>query len=243
MPRLEGFGDHLKVAVFGASGGIGSAIIDNLSTTRNVDKIFAVSRSALDANGSVEPVLCNNYSESELEKIAQDLPELDLVVCAMGILHADTLQPEKTKAQLSMDNMRRVFEVNTFLPALIAKYSLPKMPRDRRSVFAALSARVGSISDNRLGGWYSYRASKAALNMMIRTLAIEHARRFKQSVVIGLHPGTVDTELSKPFQTNVPDGQLFSPDFSAARLLDILEKVAPADTGKVFAWDGLEIEP
>jgi len=108
---------------------------------------------------------------------------------------------------------------------------------------AALSARVGSISDNRLGGWYSYRASKAALNMMLKTLAIEHGRRHKKSVVIGLHPGTVDTQLSRPFQVNVPEEKLFSADFSAARLLDVVEKVMPDESGKIFAWDGQEILP
>jgi len=245
MPRLEGgFGDHLKVAVFGASGGIGSALTESLSAAPNVNKVFAISRTGL-AGGrpSVTPVQCGEYTEDNINQIAQDLPELDIVICALGILHGEGFGPEKSRRELTMDKMQHVFHVNTFLPSLIAKQILPKLNRERKSVFAALSARVGSISDNRLGGWYSYRASKAALNMMIKTMAIEHARKYKQSAVIGLHPGTVDTALSKPFQSNVAKGKLFDPLFSAARLLDVIEKVGPRETGKIFAWDGQEVLP
>jgi NAD(P)-dependent dehydrogenase (short-subunit alcohol dehydrogenase family) len=136
---------------------------------------------------------------------------------------------------------RRVFDINTFGPALIAKHFLPIMPTDRRAIFAALSARVGSISDNGLGGWHAYRASKAALNMLIRNFAIEWARRNDQAVCVGLHPGTVDTGLSKPFQSNVPEDRLFSAKQSASYLLDVIERLSPADTGKVFDWAGKEI--
>jgi len=243
MPRLGGFGDNLKVAVFGASGGIGSALVEGLAEARNVEQVFAISRKQADSVAGIEAVTCANYEDETLSDIADDLPELDLVLCALGILHGDDLAPEKTRSQITMPNMQKVFEVNTFLPALIGKHMLPKLGRDRKSVFAALSARVGSISDNRLGGWYSYRASKAALNMMIKSMAIEHGRRFKNSAVIALHPGTVDTKLSKPFQGNVPDAQLFDPDFSAAKLLDVIEKIRPEDSGKMFAWDGQEIMP
>ena len=111
------------------------------------------------------------------------------------------------------------------------------------SIFAALSARVGSISDNQLGGWYAYRASKAALNMIIKTAAIEVRRRNPHAIVVGLHPGTVDSDLSKPFQGNVPEGKLFTPDFAAGKLLTVLEGLAPAQTGRCFGWDGEEILP
>jgi len=243
MPRLGGFGDHLNVAVFGASGGIGSALVENLAAAPNIDKVYAVSRTRHNARPGVQALHCEDYSEDNLRDIAEELQKLDIVICATGILHDQNLSPEKSIAHISMTNMQHVFEVNTFLPALIAKHFLPKLRRDRKNVFAALSARVGSISDNRLGGWYSYRASKAGLNMLIKTLAIEHARRSKNSAIIGLHPGTVDTDLSKPFQNHVPDGKLFTPDFSAARLLDVVEKIDAADTGKIFAWDGQEILP
>ena len=116
------------------------------------------------------------------------------------------------------------------------------MRRNGKTVFAALSARVGSIGDNRLGGWTSYRASKAALNMVIRTLAIEHARRRPESILVGLHPGTVDTNLSAPFQRNVPQENLFTPAVSASHLLRVIDKLDARDTGGFFAWDGQAIE-
>ncbi len=139
--------------------------------------------------------------------------------------------------------MRRSFEINTIGPALIAKHVLPLLPRDRRAVFAVLSARVGSISDNRLGGWYSYRASKAALNQIIRCLAIELAPKRPQAICVGLHPGTVDTALSKPFQGNVADTRLFTTDQSAAHLLNVIAALTPAQSGRVFDWAGQEIAP
>jgi len=244
MPRLEGgFGENLKVAVFGAGGGIGSALVESLADAPNVETVFAISRRGMNGAQCVSPVRCLDYTDDNLGTLAAELPEMDLVICALGVLHGNNFSPEKSRRDLTLENMRHVFHVNTFLPSIIAKQMLPKMKKDSKSIFAALSARVGSISDNRLGGWYSYRASKAALNMMIKTMAIEHARRFKHSAVIGLHPGTVDTALSKPFQTNVAKEKLFDPDFSAARLLDVVEKVGPKDTGKIFAWDGQEIQP
>lgn len=243
MPRLEGFEDDLRVAVFGASGGIGSALVSSLADAPNVETVYAISRQGMNGAQCVAPVRCVDYTDETIENLAADLPQMDLVICALGVLHGDTFGPEKSRRDLSLETMQHVFHVNTFLPALIAKQMLPKMKKERKSVFAALSARVGSISDNRLGGWYSYRASKAALNMMIKTMAIEHGRKYKNSAVIGLHPGTVDTGLSKPFQTQVAKEKLFEPEFSSARLLDVIEKVTAADSGKIFAWDGQEILP
>jgi NAD(P)-dependent dehydrogenase (short-subunit alcohol dehydrogenase family) len=124
---------------------------------------------------------------------------------------------------------------------LVAKHFLPLLARDRKSVFAALSARVGNISDNRLGGWHAYRASKAALNMLLRTLSIELARANPRAMYVGLHPGTVDTTLSAPFQATVPEGKLFTPEFAAARLLEVLDRLEPVDSGNVIAWDGQQI--
>ena len=125
---------------------------------------------------------------------------------------------------------------------MTAKYFVPLLRRDEKAVFAALSARVGSISDNRLGGWYAYRASKAALNMVLKTTAIEIGRRFKNQIIVGLHPGTVDTPLSKPFQANVPADKLFTPEFSAERLLTVIDGLTAADSGNLFDWAGERIE-
>ena len=135
----------------------------------------------------------------------------------------------------------QLFAVNAIGPALVAKHFLPLLPRHGRSVFASISARVGSIEDNRLGGWYSYRASKAALNMLLKTYSIELKRRAPSAICVGLHPGTVDTALSKPFQGGVAPGKLFSPTQSAAYLLRVIDGLTPADNGAVFAWDGSQI--
>ena len=144
-------------------------------------------------------------------------------------------------SQIDAESLAEVYSTNTIGPILVAKHFLPLLAKDRRSVFAVLSARVGSISDNRLGGWISYRASKAALNMALKTLSIEHARRWPQSVVAALHPGTVDTGLSQPFSSRVPGKQLFTADQAAGRLLSVVDQLRPEDTGGFFAWDGAQI--
>ncbi|MBT8143324.1 MAG: SDR family NAD(P)-dependent oxidoreductase, partial [Gammaproteobacteria bacterium] len=154
----------------------------------------------------------------------------------------DRLRPEKSMRELDADVMQEVFRLNTIGPAIIAKHCLPRMRRGHKSIFTALSARVGSIGDNRLGGWASYRASKAALNMLIRTLAIEQTRRAPASVVAGLHPGTVDTSLSAPFTGRVLPSRLFTPEKAAGQLLDFIEGLDATDTGGVFAWDGSRID-
>ena len=140
-----------------------------------------------------------------------------------------------------LSRLARIFAVNTIGPALVLKHFAPLLPRTGRSVIALLSARVGSISDNRLGGWYGYRASKAALNQLVRTASIEVARSRRDAVIVGLHPGTVETPLSAPFRGNVSPGKLFTPRVSAAHLLTAIEGLTPADSGKCFAWDGSEV--
>lgn len=163
----------------------------------------------------------------------------DLVIVASGVLAlSDGTRPERSYKSLDPGVMAEMFAVNTIGPALVAKHMLPLLPRDRRSAFVALSARVGSIGDNRIGGWHSYRASKAALNMLVRNFAIELGRTHKRSVVVSLHPGTVDTGLSEPFQANLPDGQLTQPDGAARNLLGVIEGLNPADSGHQFDWKG-----
>lgn len=176
------------------------------------------------------------------ELAGHDSP-LDIVVVATGILWSgETLRPEKSMGGIDIDKLSRVFAVNAAGPAMVAKHFLPRLRKDSKTVFAALSARVGSIGDNRLGGWYSYRASKAALNMLLKTLSIEQSRLWPASVVIGLHPGTVDTGLSRPYSKRTPPEKLFSPSTSAAHLVEVIDSVSAADTGGVFAWDGERVE-
>ena len=242
---LDSFDAPIRAAVIGSTGGIGAALVDQLAASDRVGQVFALSRrGASHPSRKVHNLTFDFTDEASIAAAAEALREagaFDLVVVATGLLQGEGIAPEKTMRALDMEAMRKSFEINTFGPALTAKHVLPLLRRDAKAVFAALSARVGSISDNRLGGWYSYRASKAALNMMLRTLSIEIGRRFKNQVVIGLHPGTVDTALSKPFQGNVPDGKLFTPEFSAGKLLEVVDRVGPEDTGGLFAWDGERI--
>ncbi len=227
-----------NIAVIGASGAIGSAFTKLLSEKYPSACLHAFSR------GGEHRI---DYDSEESFAAAADTASkdkpLDMVIVANGMLQDGDIIPEKSLRELSAEKFQRVFEVNTITPALVAKYFLPKLNKNQASVFAALSARVGSISDNQLGGWYAYRASKAALNMIIKNAAIEVAKRNKQAIIVGLHPGTVDSNLSKPFQGNVPVGKLFTPECSVQKLLRVLEKLTPAHSGKCFAWDGEEILP
>ena len=225
-PPVQG----LRVAVFGAGGGIGAALVSTLISNRDIAEVFALSRAPDTAafTGAIR-LRCDLTDEASIAAAAMAIGSpLDLCIVATGVLTLpDGSGPEKS--------------LNTIGPALIAKHFLPLLPRDRRAVFAALSARVGSIGDNRLGGWHSYRASKAALNMLIRNFAIELGRTHKQAICVGLHPGTVATGLSAPFQRGVPAERLFTPDESAAHLLRVIDGLTPADSSECFAWDGQRV--
>lgn len=228
--------DFSNALVVGAPGGIGGAIADRLESQGT--RVTRLSRS------SKPPI--DFADESSLSAAAQALKAnapFDLVFVATGILHSDDFGPEKSWKMLEKSPLEQVFLVNTIGPMLAARHLLPLMPRKGRSVFAALSARVGSISDNRLGGWYGYRASKAALNQFIRTLSIELGRTHEDLVALALHPGTVDTDLSGPFQGNVPHGKLFTPDYSAEKLIAVMAEATPDDSGKHYDWAGEEVLP
>ena len=230
--------DPQNIVVLGAAGALGGAFAKVLSEKYKNASLFAFSR-----NGQNHINYSCEESLSEAAALASKEKPLDLVIVANGILHEAEIMPEKSLGDLSAEKFKRIFEVNTITPALIAKHFLPKLNREQSSIFTALSARVGSISDNHLGGWYSYRASKAALNMVIKNLSIEVGRRNKKAIIVGLHPGTVDSDLSMPFQKNVADGKLFTPEYSAAKLLNVIEILTPEQTGKCFAWDSEEILP
>nr|WP_298125871.1 SDR family NAD(P)-dependent oxidoreductase [Brevundimonas sp.] len=219
--------------VIGASGGIGAAVTAQLRASGRFEVVHALSRgTGLD--------LEDEATIAAAAGRVADGPIPTLIFVATGVLH-DGLTPERSYRSMTADHLLRDYRINAVGPALVARHFVPLFPRDRRAVFAALSARVGSIGDNRLGGWHAYRASKAALNMILRNLAVELARSHPQAVVAGLHPGTVQTDLSAPFQKGVPAGRLFTPDVSAARLLAVIDGLGPADSGGVFAWDGARI--
>ena len=238
MISLSSFSEPINAAVIGSSGGIGTALVKELKASQKVENIFPLSRSG--KNG-ISIDICDEASiKNAVSNI--DVP-LHLIIVATGLLHNENIMPEKSIRDLNAEKMRKLYDTNTIGPALIAKHFIPLTPRNGKSVFVAISARVGSISDKQLGGWHSYRASKAALNMIIKNTAIETARKHKESAVIGLHPGTVNTNLSSPFQSNVKEGKLFTPDQSAKYLLEVINKIDHTDTGKIFAWDGKEIQP
>lgn len=228
--------------VIGATGGIGGAVLERLKGDGRYDRLVALSRSG-DRFSGAQALTIDVLDEHSIDAAAKEVAAAEFVFLATGLLHEGEYGPEKSIRDLDHQELMRVFAVNAVGPALVAKHFLPILPRHGRSVFAALSARVGSISDNKLGGWYGYRASKAALNQLVRTLAVEHRRKHPESLVVALHPGTVDTELSKPFQSNVPAEKLFSPAYAAERLLDVVDGLGPDQTGRVFAWDGVEIQP
>ncbi|KTT76749.1 SDR family NAD(P)-dependent oxidoreductase [Sphingomonas endophytica] len=218
----------MRAVVIGARGGIGAALVEALAEEGN--DVVALTRAELDLT-----------DEATIATTAAKVATAETVVVATGLLHDAEHGPEKALRDLDPVWLARQYAINAIGPALVAKHFLPILPRTGRSVFAALSARVGSISDNRLGGWYGYRASKAALNQLIRTLAVEDKRRNDRGIVVALHPGTVDTKLSKPFQQSGRD--LFQPGRAAVQLLDVLDGLKPTDSGRLFAWDGAEIAP
>ena len=220
--------------VIGASGGIGAAVAGLLRASGRFAVVHALSRSETGLDLEDEASIAEAAAG-----VAEGAPPT-LVFVATGVLHHG-FEPERGYRALTADHMMRDYRINTVGPALVARHFLPLLPRDRRAVFAALSARVGSIGDNRLGGWHSYRASKAALNMVLRNLAVELGRTHPQAVVAGLHPGTVDTALSQPFQRGVKPETLFTAEHSAGRLLAVIDGLTPADGGGVFAWDGARI--
>jgi len=225
--------------IIGASGGIGAALMRE--TQARGAHVVALARS-FDGVAHIDL-----EDEPSIAAAAEHIRAQGLipsrVIVATGLLHADGKGPEKSLKDIDPAWMARNFAVNTIGPALVAKHFVPLMPRKAPALFAAIGARVGSISDNRLGGWYGYRAAKAALHMTIRNIAIEWGRRNDQSICVALHPGTVDTSLSKPFQGNVAEGRLFDAGYSAACLTDVLDGLQAADSGGIFAWDGTAIQP
>ena len=248
---IQGLTVPANTVVTGASSGIGLAVVQALLQRDDVAQVYAVSRHAVGSEALAAlgrtygnrlqaisaDLTCDSDRAALAARLRADAGELHLLFNAAGILHGPGLRPEKSITQVRLQSLAQVFAINAFAPILLAQALLPLMKHAQPAVLASLSARVGSIGDNQLGGWYAYRASKAAQNQLLRTLSVELRRTHPQLTCVLLHPGTVDTPLSQPFQAHVPEEKLFSPARAAQQLLGIVAQVGPADTGGFFAWD------
>jgi len=234
-----------QAVIFGASGGIGAALASAVAASGRHAQVWAGSRAGRSAPAGTAPFAFDLTDEASIAAAAAQIGAagpVTLAIVATGVLSdGPGFQPEKSYKAQDPAAYARAFATNATGPALIGKHFLPLLPRRERAVFAALSARVGSIGDNRLGGWHAYRASKAALNMILRNFAIELGRSHQQAVVAALHPGTVQTDLSAPFTGSGEGRQLFTPAESAAHLMSVIDRLSPADSGQAFAWDGQPI--
>ena len=235
--------------IIGASRGIGLAITESLLNTAGLRFVCATCRNPETVTGLLaqgDPRLklfqAEVTDEKSLMQLANDINRLDiqpeLVIHCAGILHEPGLQPEKSLRQCKAEALQRLFAVNSIGPLMAAKAIIPLLPKQQPAHFAVLSAMVGSIGDNRLGGWYGYRASKAALNQLLRTLSIECRRTHPELCITAIHPGTTDTGLSAPFQANVKPGKLYTAAQSANRILEVVLAGQPEESGRFVNWNG-----
>jgi NAD(P)-dependent dehydrogenase (short-subunit alcohol dehydrogenase family) len=229
-----------QIVLVGASGGIGRALLSTL--------LERYPEAALHATRFSAPVPFDDpridwqrldvRDPDAIADWASAFERVDWVLNSVGFLHGEAGGPEKSIHALDPDFLLENIRVNTLPTLLLAKHFGTALKKSPAPKLAAISARVGSIEDNRLGGWYSYRMSKAALNMALKTLSIEWRHRLPRGCVAALHPGTNDTPLSKPYQANVAPGNLFDPAYTAASFVDLLERLEPADSGNFWTWDG-----
>ena len=235
-----------NVAIIGASGAIGNAFVEHYSKDPSVKNVYAFSRKKqCYENKKVQTFELDIENQINIQDAAEKVKEnrLNHIIVATGILHSETFGPEKSIKDINHDSMTKVMSINTIGPTLVGRYFIPLLTKDTKSVLAFLSARVGSISDNKLGGWYSYRASKTALNQIIKNFSIELKRTNPNAIVLGLQPGTVDSNLSEPFKKNVAKGKLFTPEQSRELLSNVIENATTNDSGNLLAYDGETISP
>jgi NAD(P)-dependent dehydrogenase (short-subunit alcohol dehydrogenase family) len=234
--------------VIGAGRGIGLEFVQQFLASDRTDLIYATYRrpdgNLLKIN---DPRLCCLQVDVAIEEqIAQAVLSLQnnnlrYVINCVGWLHDGDLQPEKSLRQINTEQILRYFQVNSISALLWAKHLQPLFKQSEQAIFASISAKVGSIGDNQLGGWYGYRASKAALNMLMKNVSIEYRRTCPPTIVVVLHPGTTDTNLSQPFQRNVPSEKLFSVERTVSQLLKVIDQLSFQDSGEFFNWDGQKL--
>lgn len=249
--KTLGFEKEIRALVMGGQGGIGDAIVEQLAASAQTTQLYATYRPGkappVGGRGAMTQWIPLDVADESSFVLAAETfraanLDFNLVINCTGLLHGDGLDPERSWRHLDIETMTRVFSINTFAVALAVKHFLPLVNREERSVFASLSARVGSIEDNRLGGWYSYRASKAAQNMILRCAAIEAKRLRPALTCVALHPGTVKTTLSAPFTGRPGSRRVFSPEESARYLGQVIGGLTAEDSGGFFGWDGIRIE-
>ncbi|GAB2912717.1 SDR family NAD(P)-dependent oxidoreductase [Rheinheimera gaetbuli] len=226
------------VLIIGGGSGIGLALAQHYLNSGA--KVTLISRQHLTAISGVEwlhdPLTAEKHSAAIVAQALEQKP--DTIFICNGVLHDDKAMPEKTIRQLDIDILAARLASNVQVPALYLKLLFSYLCKQPAVKLLALSAKVGSISDNALGGWYSYRISKAALNMLIKNLSIEVGRLNKTAAIVSVHPGTTDTRLSAPFQTNLPEGQLQTPAMTAERLALVAAQLTATQTGQLLHWDG-----
>lgn len=238
-----------NVLIAGAGQGIGLGFVQALLQRSQVQRVFALYRSPETATALLQladrrlvPLQADLTQEATiaaaLDRLKTQTDRLHWVINCVGVLHQGELQPEKSLRHIEADRLLQYFQTNSISAVLLAKHLTPLLRHPDPSLFATISAKVGSIGDNRLGGWYGYRASKAALNMLMKTVAIEYSRVSPRTIVTVLHPGTTDTRLSQPFQRGVPPEKLFSVERTVSQLLAVMEGLTIADSGEFFSWDG-----
>ncbi len=237
-----------RVVVAGATGGIGAAFCEALAHHFPDAQLIRLARSTASlpsVANATQDLAFDITDEQSIEAAVAHIEDasIDWVFGATGWLHGDKRRPEKTFKQLNADNLIHAYLINAIGPSLLVKHLFPKLVTDRAAHVGILSARVGSISDNRLGGWHAYRASKAALNMLIKNFALEWSRNRLPHVIVGLQPGTTDTALSAPFQRGVPDGHLQTPAYTADQLCRVMKHLQERDSGLLFDFLGLPFEP
>jgi len=246
---------HSLRLVIGGNRGIGLALVEAQLDRPDVSRVIATHRPAADLSElsrlsrqfgaklrlQALDVTCETSLQTFGRFLALQPTGIDLAIHAAGLLHDHEIEPEKSLSQCNSSHLMRLFEVNSIGPLMVAGALLPTQGRNQRITFAALSAMVGSIGDNRLGGWYGYRASKTALNQFIKTMANECRLKHPRAAIVVIHPGTTDTDLSRPFQKNVRAGKLYTPELTAKRLLDVLEGIDENQSGQFLNWDGSTI--
>ena len=229
------------LALIVGAGGIGRQIAEDLASKENNLEVILCGRKNVFKNFWELDIENENSLKDFRDKLSKSKLNLRLVLNATGRLHSEKLNPEKRLQHINKENLIESFSINAFAPILLAKTIEEFINKELEFNFASISARVGSITDNKTGGWYAYRAAKSAQNQLFKSLSIEWARKYPKAIITLLHPGTVNTNLSKPFHKFVPKDKLFSPQKASSYLIDILRHQKPTDSGKFIAWDGKEI--